>query len=632
MQLELDVTKDVIERRVDRAACPSPDDEAAAGTAAKAPPVPRFTAVNAQAGPAPRLGPVTEKVLMSEPDSRGSASPSRTASPSSTVPAQHRDVDDREWEVCQIVDKQFTHGGVVRYLVRWAATTHPAAVLRHGEGGDVTVVVDGQDFAVCQYSTGAADEATGEQQRIVEWKTTWHNTWELADAIRLVRKYEQAHEPVYGSSDKELKQSRKDLVLQHPHWNWPMTFKSHHDQEHRPDPAKRRDILKPDFVPEPGADYTASFWAWQTDEIVSGQCQIPSAARFLNRPLRQYLQFNGDYFAEELHRTYNAGTTGKLTALYAHMVGLAHRVKCTNCQNLEVPFSKCVTLSTSFSGACTCCQYLNKGQECTYHHHYREFYEEQIRKDLKREREWDPTQLEQHANIEDDGYNSSDSEDSGYGGSSPARHDAAAIDADSRQRIDKGKAPARDNPAASRGGSAGDDQPSQDPAMNNSQESAGSVLDQARRERRNKKRKIMKTEAQNDSLSSEASWHPGSCGRSWQICRHPTIGHVRPPIEDGSLHPPNVVFNNQRFSAGEATDEQVRYIISCSTCQNTTKLEKAWQDALEEARTDGEVLDIGKETYLSHLFADWLNEIVKMACPTPSLPPRVDIDLTLDDD
>ena len=265
----------------------------------------------------------------------------------------------------------------------------------------------------------------------------------------------------------------------------------------------------------------------------------------------------------------------------------------------------------------------------------REFFEEKTRRELKRQREANLAgdQLEVQVVAADDDSDSSDGEDSGYGRSSPYREGlAAAEDFDAGPPRDKGKKPMRNNTAASQPGGQGQEHSSQDTDPNSSQESADSSSDAHRSDTRKRRRKIIKPEAQESLLSADLTLHPDTCGPTGQICRHPTIGHILPPITDGSLHPPNVVFNHVYFSPGEATDDQVRYIISRCSCQNTMRLEQAWQDVLKEAAEDGQDIEISKEEYLSHFFADWLNQLVRRACPTPSFPQRVEIDLTMDDD
>lgn len=106
-----------------------------------------------------------------------------------------------------------------------------------------------------------------------------------------------------------------------------------------------------------------------------------------------------------------------------------------------------------------------------------------------------------------------------------------------------------------------------------------------------------------------------------KACADPIAGVVLPP------NTPPLVMSKRQFSRpGEATDEEVQFIISRCNCAATEELEETWQTVLQkkEQRQD-EHRWPSKWAYISHRRWQRLNEFVQMFCPWPGHGEFVDL-------
>lgn len=81
------------------------------------------------------------------------------------------------------------------------------------------------------------------------------------------------------------------------------------------------------------------------------------------------------------------------------------------------------------------------------------------------------------------------------------------------------------------------------------------------------------------------------------------------------------VFCDKAFKAGEATPEQVRYILNRCPCDFTQSFEDGWKSWSNGREREG-----SKERYLACEYTPALNQAVALFCPRRQLP-RSDIEV-----
>lgn len=102
--------------------------------------------------------------------------------------------------------------------------------------------------------------------------------------------------------------------------------------------------------------------------------------------------------------------------------------------------------------------------------------------------------------------------------------------------------------------------------------------------------------------------HP-ECPRKGKYCIHPVYG-IPTPLGDRY---PGMIYSDHQFQRdGEATEEQVKYVISRMQCADTQWIE----DLLEEGRAKSPGQEQRTDKYrLLRNSAVWLNRFVKNCCP-----------------
>ncbi|KAF2159927.1 hypothetical protein M409DRAFT_60341 [Zasmidium cellare ATCC 36951] len=428
------------------------------------------------------------------------------------LPAQ---IPDRDWEIISIIDRKDVNG-LLLYQVRWAYTKHPTAILHTRRRGEA-VNVDGQVCKVLRRSTTQPDLETGEHTMPLE----------------LVAEYEL-------KDPRQANRLQPSFALHREPWKF--------EPEEEEDIEKRGDIEGNVFEPEVGIDYTMSF-------------------------------------LEQEPRPYDLGRVGKHRAVYVYMVGDAWRKTCSHCESFDqsLPFAKCVTLDGALMGACANCAYLGRGKGRSLHHDVRP---EHTIRCTEAHASGSPTSASSSASSPNDSAVdlSSDSTMSsspvrmGWVSPSPTPPGSPELGSDDFQgndvhdqepgdeRLDQQRSDKRAKAKSARRKRAGDGDraASQGPSH------------KVKKRRSRKWKKFVKREQFSCSSIPSASLHLDTCRGAPYPCTHPIAGCEPQVIEDDSMYPPHVVFNDRVFRSGQAMDEEVRYILSRCWCETTEYIQELW--------------------------------------------------------
>ena len=118
----------------------------------------------------------------------------------------------------------------------------------------------------------------------------------------------------------------------------------------------------------------------------------------------------------------------------------------------------------------------------------------------------------------------------------------------------------------------------------------------------------IKSEEFDATLEGTIAFHHDGCLPPPAPCRDRTCGRV---VNTHSYR----VFRGDSFSKGQATDEQVNFILSCCTCTNTQALQQAWDEFRKAEERKGLTPRYeSKERYFSHDCWRVLNQLVGW-CP-----------------
>lgn len=517
--------------------------------------------------------------------------------------------------------------GLLLYQVRWAYTKHPTTILQNRRDGEQVVRVGREVCKVLRRSTTLPDEETGEHTSLVEWPETWLSVWELCSSLNLVIRYEASH-PRNLAEAIRLKQP---LISAMPH-RVPWIL----EPEVEEDIDKRADIDSEVFQPEERKDYTTSFLSWQRRKLDSEDgLQIASSIRMLNMPVRQRLTFS-DWFCAEVEgqepQSYDTTRDTLLRALFVYVVGDAWFPSCSSCDNIDhsLPFTKCVALDGVFNGACTNCVFVGRGQTCDLHNN------------APRSRNLARC-IEAHAVPEASSGSSSHSSPanspgnfSSVGSPSIVNHTTPPSSPPKSGWISPSPMPpgSPELGLEDLAGGNGSVRPNaaSSPSPKPTKRKSSSPEPKKNRSKRRMKFRIVKHEDTSSTTSNSLLSHAGTCRGGLSYCTHPIAGCKPLAIEDDSQHPPSDVFNDRKFGSGQASDEEVKYVLSRCSCANTQLLRDAWDRyRADPAENESQLEFESKEEFLSIACYEQLTELAMVCCPVPSWPgpkERVEIDLT----
>ncbi|KAK4500546.1 hypothetical protein PRZ48_008735 [Zasmidium cellare] len=585
--------------------------------------MPGFTAVNhrkqsAEASSSRVLPVQTSGAQEEEADEAESSQAARRRE--EDLPTQ---IPDRDWEIIRIVDRKDANG-LLMYRVQWAYTKHPTAILQSRRSGEA-ITVNGKVCKVLHRSTTQPDLETGAHTSLIEWREQWLPLWQLCSAHELVAEY-------------ELKHPRGKNRLQPP-------FKLHREPwkfepEEEEDIDKRGDIEDDVFEPELGIDYTMSFLERQRADLDSEDgLKVAKSLMWLNMPVRQRLVFNDWFCARETEeaRSYDSSRPGKHRAMFIYMVGDAWKTGCSHCESFDesLPFAKCVTLDGALMGACTNCTYMGRGRECSMHHDVRLEHTIRCVDAYASSNSTSTSPVESPANdsavdLSSDSTLPSSPVRPGWVSPSPTppgspelgSEDFRGVHVQDQQMDDESSSPSIPR-RRSKGKSA------RRKRSKEGSPSAGQEPTKVKKNRTRKGKKFVKPERMSSS-DPPASLHLDTCRGAPYPCTHPIAGCEPPVIGDDSTYPPQVVFNDKKFTRGQATDEEIRYILSRCWCPTTECLQNMWEADQAEAAIDGDSMYDSKEDFLSIACYELLTDIARMCCPVPSWDSskKIVIDLT----
>ena len=83
----------------------------------------------------------------------------------------------------------------------------------------------------------------------------------------------------------------------------------------------------------------------------------------------------------------------------------------------------------------------------------------------------------------------------------------------------------------------------------------------------------------------------------------------------GSSNIRGQVYRNKRFKQGEATPDEIRYVISRCPCPYTDYLHGGWEQYVADMVEQGRDNKYNKATYLSKRFHEDINELISAYCP-----------------
>lgn len=130
--------------------------------------------------------------------------------------------------------------------------------------------------------------------------------------------------------------------------------------------------------------------------------------------------------------------------------------------------------------------------------------------------------------------------------------------------------------------------------------------------------------------------HPACSDRA--PCMDGQAGYKMTCMGAGPSRLRNIVHSHVRFDADEASEEQVKFILSRCPCKYTAYFQEAWEDWCIETIKKGRRRTRTKERHLSKRFCTRINGVIKEFCPddpeNPG-PPELgseDLPICLDDE
>ncbi|KAF2159930.1 hypothetical protein M409DRAFT_60344 [Zasmidium cellare ATCC 36951] len=533
--------------------------------------------------------------------------------PSGSEEAARPSIPDRDWKVISVLDKRRSQG-FVEHLVQWAASEHPSSLIRESDDGKWTIGIAGVEYGIAERTMTGRESNIGEPLELVKWKPSWHFAWNLPKAA--VARFEQQ----LG----EVKTDPQE-VLELSWWTWREYEGWYYPPEPPPHAGMTKSMSLEYLEPELDSDYVISFLE-QMRHCVLAEGDDPSKpckktiTAFLNMRIRQRLSFPPDLVGEG--RTLFLNREEHFRALMVYAFEFARINQCRCCLAQPGPFAKCVTWMGDFAGACSNCVFKRQRTQCDYH--FRNFHQRLpelvLLPGLGSPSSSTPSESSAIA------FRSSVDLQEQYDPFTPA----------SSQDNDPGNVTSPELPMEVPPETIPDDSQSQGTRLASIDAHTGSDALPEDTEPRGRKRqpvddgdKRPAVKAEDDSIDepipkrqrqdsqdllSPTLEHRYCDGSPNKPCSDPDVGAV-PPLDNSVI-----VFSKHRFTrAGEATDDQVRFILSRSDCAANQQLHETWESLLIKKEERGEENRWpSKENYISHRRWHKLNELIRDHCPWPS--------------
>ncbi|KAK4500550.1 hypothetical protein PRZ48_008739 [Zasmidium cellare] len=563
--------------------------------------------------------------------------------PSSGVDdAARPSIPDRDWKVISILEKR-RRSGIVEHLVQWAASKHPSSVIQQSHEGQWTVDIAGVQYEVAG-RTASSTDTNDEPLELITWKPSWHFDWELPKGS--VAQFEVQLGEVKTDPQETLEPSW---------WKWGEYTDWYCPPEPEPHSSKTKCLSLEYLDPEVDSDYTISFLEQIRQYMLTeGDRSKPSQkaiTTFLNMRIRQRLQFPADLCGEG--RTLFLERDERVHALLVYIFRMANVVQCKCCIDQPGPFPKCVNwMGGTFAGACVNCVFKRQRSQCDYHLRSKSHSSSkpalltttdfsQKLPEIARQSQLanmldsdsssspsEPRSIDFRSSVElhehDDRFTPASSIDGGSGDlpdlGMPA--DAVPTDSISHDFRDKRKTPSMDADPVNE--SLPDDSATHSVKRQLVEDNVPPD-NQAVKTDDDVDEHVPKRQRQSPVGFPPMFFEHKNCNGSRNApCTDPVVGAVAPS------DPAAIVFCNQEFRPGQATNDQVHFIISRSDCAAAEQLDETWQKVRSKHEERGiENRWSSKENYISHRRWRLLNELIREFCPWPGHGEH--FDLTGDD-
>ncbi|KAK4616393.1 uncharacterized protein CLAFUR5_05266 [Fulvia fulva] len=507
-------------------------------------------------------------------DATASQTEERREIPSSSPLSSLRstpEIQERDWEIVRL-EATRVKDCVRERKIAWRGTRHSSAIMRMRPGGEVVLNVAGVRWGGMREQTVEPGEVDNDGMVRVYWATTWHPDWDLPKS--LVAGWERE----YGEDEvsKEDKQQPR-------WWLWPEQTEDCLPSEPEPDPGERELMPLTDdetFTLEPGKDYTISFLEERRAALSLPEPDhaIPESTiiRFLNMHVRNRLRVV-DSFEEHAFRS---NTLFVRTSLI-YIFGTAMIRPCSHCRDGGGPYPRCVIWLNELGGACCNCAFSRRGVGCEYHFAVRWFKASALAADgdaVMVDEDSDPSPPSDYPSIDPsneptstppssdpDNVESRDAQHSGQIIS--VRHDMPDFghdgDPDKEQRQRSSSPAGRQHHQHTQARPIGKLKASDGPSRKTTPSRT-----------RSDSTTSIKSEQFESSPSGSSTFHHPGCPAPPAPCRDPICGQN---ISSNPTHH-TPVFRGDSFRKGQATDDQVNFILSCCTCTNTQALQQAWEE------------------------------------------------------
>ncbi|EME38163.1 hypothetical protein DOTSEDRAFT_29746 [Dothistroma septosporum NZE10] len=518
------------------------------------------------------------------------------------------EIQERDWEIVRIEDSQIKDG-IRERKIAWQATRHSRALMRTGPGGKVVLNVAGVRWGGMREQTVEPQEVDDNGMVRVYWATTWHPDWDLPKD--LVARWERR----YG--DDEGTKEEKQLPRW---WLWPEQTEECLPPEPEPDPGERElmPLTEEDtFTLEAGKDYTISFLEQRrralTLPVVDHGVPDSTILRFLNMRVRNRLRIADDF---EKHHFRSNNLFVRTSLIY--IFGTAMLKSCSHCREGGGPYPRCVTWLGELSGACCNCSYFRRGSNCEYHFTVRWIKAPKLPADrdamdvddgdfppfddpsidpssnpTSTPPSSDPNNSRAHVSRDSSNEVLSNENPPEVGGDNvpdPVDQDGAGSSTTTNQLVDQSTTPQSTFDVGNHNSASQNERP-------------GRI--------RSDSDTSIKSEEVDASYEGKSTFHHDGCLAPPAPCRDRVCGR----LIDGNYHSVSRVFRGETFAKGQATDEQVNFILSCCTCTNTQALQQAWEKFQRvEHERNARPRYQSREQYFSHDCWRVLNQLITW-CP-----------------
>ncbi|KAF2159915.1 hypothetical protein M409DRAFT_29524 [Zasmidium cellare ATCC 36951] len=256
----------------------------------------------------------------------------------------------RKFSIDRIGRRRVTDG-IELFEVHWSKTEVPRCLITRNKSGSAIVRCDGKE---CEVLSHTQLQKQPDELRLVDWKPSWLSREELQHL---------GHEPEPSDRKDEdgtpsPRKRRKRVAVQEESSADSSTAQS---SPSRPEASGLRQakVKKMRFQPKIGKAYTHGI------RKLLRQCDFGSLQELVEKPTKNEIVFR-DRFVEK-GSFFNALERKCRHGAMLQLVGAAQLRECAYCSRGNGPFDRCVVLPGLNMSACGNCVYGGVGKKCNYH-------------------------------------------------------------------------------------------------------------------------------------------------------------------------------------------------------------------------------------------------------------------------